>query len=485
MVLLARGHTETIQGGRVAVADFEGFRTSAELSVIENVNVLAPDGQSFRAGHNVVIDQGRIVSVASDSSAPAGARRIDGKSGYLIPGLIDAQVDLRRQPNDLLLYLANGITGVRDLSGHEDDRALAVELERGRPGPALLVASPRLVNRGLIGGLWETISSPRINVRHAGRAPAAVQSLGDRGYDVVHVGDGFDPVTYRAVIDAAAGRNIPTLAPLPDGARARLPAQTAPTEIKRIELLVDDLLEAYPAQASPSDPAAFLAFVEARADDLAADLEARGTAIGTALWFSDSLARQAGDLVELLRELPLAHANPAMVEGSRYAGVGWLPGMNRYEVPRDLDQARRAATMEVWRMRSDAQKILLRAFSRGGVTIVAGSRATDELMVPGFSLHDELRTLHESGLTTAEALRAATAASSEVIGLSSGVIEAGRPADLVLLRENPLSDINNSRSIEAVFRAGRLHDRAALDGMLDAVLAAHADSRKFELSRYQ
>jgi imidazolonepropionase-like amidohydrolase len=159
--------------------------------------------------------------------------------------------------------------------------------------------------------------------------------------------------------------------------------------------------------------------------------------------------------------------------------------MNRFELPRDLDAERRSATVRVWAMRAEAQKILLRAFSARGVPIVAGSRATDELMVPGFSLHDELKTLHESGLTTAEALRAATLAPAAAMGLASGAIEVGRPADLVLLRANPLVDIDNMRSIDVVIRAGRVHDRTALDAMLEAVRQAHAISRRFELTRYQ
>ncbi len=485
MAILAQRHTETINGGRVEVADPAPFERQLQATVIESVNVLAPDGLSFIPGQTVVIDQGRILAVGQAPSMPAGAMRIDGRGAYLIPGLIDGQVDLRQQPNDLLLYLANGITRIRDVSGQPEDLALAAELARGRPGPSLSVVSPPLINEGLIAGLWTSLTGPETNVRHPDQAAAALEAIAAAGYQTARIGEDVGLETYEAVLAAASRKAIPTIGPLPEGAALGRLAASAPSEVERLERLMQALLDEFSRGSTSTDQSAFLAYVEDRADELAVILQARGTAVGTALWFSSSLPRQASDLVELLKSLPLAYANPAMVEGSRYAGVGWLPGMNRFELPRDLDAERRSATVRVWAMRAEAQKILLRAFSARGVPIVAGSRATDELMVPGFSLHDELKTLHESGLTTAEALRAATLAPAAAMGLASGAIEVGRPADLVLLRANPLVDIDNMRSIDVVIRAGRVHDRTALDAMLEAVRQAHAISRRFELTRYQ
>ncbi len=87
---------------------------------------------------------------------------------------------------------------------------------------------------------------------------------------------------------------------------------------------------------------------------------------------------------------------------------------------------------------------------------MAGSDAP-WLVVPGFSLHDELLLLVKAGLTPADALRAATRDTVRFLGLqnSLGTIETGKLADLVLLDANPLQDIRNTQRITGVFTQGR------------------------------
>ncbi len=90
------------------------------------------------------------------------------------------------------------------------------------------------------------------------------------------------------------------------------------------------------------------------------------------------------------------------------------------------------------------------------------------LVYPGFALHDELELLVAAGMTTAEALRAATIGPAKFLGLAeeSGSIAVGQRADLVLLDADPLGDISNVRRIRAVVLAGRLLRRADLDALL-------------------
>lgn len=100
------------------------------------------------------------------------------------------------------------------------------------------------------------------------------------------------------------------------------------------------------------------------------------------------------------------------------------------------------------------------ALHRAGVTILAGTDAHKEDLSPfsivhGESLHRELELLVEAGLSTVEALQAATSLPAKHFGLGDrGVIEVGKRADLVLLAENPVDDIRASRSIRKVWCAG-------------------------------
>ncbi len=103
-----------------------------------------------------------------------------------------------------------------------------------------------------------------------------------------------------------------------------------------------------------------------------------------------------------------------------------------------------------------------------GVPIAAGTDTPIGFAAPGYSLHTELEMLVRAGLSPIEALRSATLRPAEFFGLEGemGTIEPGLLADLVLLAENPLEDIGNTRSVQAVVTRGRLLDRTELDALV-------------------
>ena len=121
---------------------------------------------------------------------------------------------------------------------------------------------------------------------------------------------------------------------------------------------------------------------------------------------------------------------------------------------------------------------------QAGVTVLAGTDTGGWLVVPGFALHDELETLQQRGMSPAQALRTATSAPARRIRNNSGNVEIGRRADLILLNENPLDDIANTRSIEMVILDGEVIDRAQLDEILEAVKRANDESRKVDIGKY-
>lgn len=94
-----------------------------------------------------------------------------------------------------------------------------------------------------------------------------------------------------------------------------------------------------------------------------------------------------------------------------------------------------------------------------GVVVLAGTDAPDSFAFPGSGLHDELAHLVEAGLSNFEALRAATLAPAQFLGLEhrAGVIAPGARADMVLLRRNPLDDISAVRDIDTVILAGSVY----------------------------
>jgi hypothetical protein len=109
---------------------------------------------------------------------------------------------------------------------------------------------------------------------------------------------------------------------------------------------------------------------------------------------------------------------------------------------------------------------------RTGVTLVAGTDAMGfPLLTPGSALHHELELLVGSGLTPADALRAATVAPAAFLGRAQefGTITPGKRADLLLIDGNPLDDVRRLRRPAGVMTRGRWFGRSQLDGMVLAL----------------
>jgi imidazolonepropionase-like amidohydrolase len=114
---------------------------------------------------------------------------------------------------------------------------------------------------------------------------------------------------------------------------------------------------------------------------------------------------------------------------------------------------------EAFQRSGPMQHLFLRAFAAAGGRIAAGTDAANQLLVPGYSEHREMELLVRAGLSPGEALRAATRNGAALLGADSlGLLAPGKVADLVVLSKDPLVDIRNTRTIEAIMSRGHLLD---------------------------
>lgn len=474
-----------IYGAHTEVVDHSVFASPVELTAITDASVLSPDGQTMLAGRTIVLDDGRIVSVTVGGAPPANARVIDGRGKYIIPGLVDSHTHLLKSPNDLLLYVANGVTHIRDLGGPEERLALREQIEQGRVGPRLFVSSPAIDSMGLLeGAFWELITFHE-NTHGPEHARRMVRKFSEQGYDAIKIYH-LDMPSYRAVNGLAAELGVPTTGHFPLTLELSELSATQQREIAHIEEIVRVLIREF-GSINDRGSDAFRAHVEARSDEIIDDLLANDITVTSVLWFMESIHDQYSDLDSALADVAIEYANPGIVEGtkdSKEFKVGWLPGYNQFEPASDASDELRRKNEVFWKAREQAHHILLEAMARRGVRILAGTDSGGNLVVPGFSLHDELRSLNRAGMSAAQTLAAATRVPAELMNSNAGVIEAGRRADLVMLDENPLSDIGNTRSIDTVVLNGRVLRRDQLDAMLEAVRKANANSRKISIDRY-
>src|SRR5262249_49946269 len=137
--------------------------------------------------------------------------------------------------------------------------------------------------------------------------------------------------------------------------------------------------------------------------------------------------------------------------------AGWGPATNPYMRFKGL-------SLEKFWAQYRALEKLTKEFRNAGVRLLAGTDAMNPSVVPGFSLHDELRDLVAAGLTPYEALRTATANAAEFLRAAKdfGMIAAGMRADLILVESNPLEDVTAASHRIGVMIKGRWFPQSAL-----------------------
>jgi imidazolonepropionase-like amidohydrolase len=186
----------------------------------------------------------------------------------------------------------------------------------------------------------------------------------------------------------------------------------------------------------------FLAEQESRIPQLAQDTARAGTWVVANLESYRNIAPQVEDLQSALKRDGVKYLIPEIAPH-------WLPEQNTY--------TRRFKRERAWFFRENYSMLekLVKGFRDAGVRMLAGTDALNPCVVPGFSLHDELRNLVAAGLTPYEALRTATANAAEFLNANSGVVAVGKQADLILVEGDPLKDVGAASRRAGVMLRGR------------------------------
>lgn len=148
--------------------------------------------------------------------------------------------------------------------------------------------------------------------------------------------------------------------------------------------------------------------------------------------------------------------------------VYWQPSMNM------LTKYRTAAYIDYVKRRYAAHLQQIAREQAAGVQLLAGTDLTIPYTYPGFSVHDEMELFVTAGLTPLQALQTATTHPVEFFGLQQtmGSVTPGKLAELVLLDDNPLTDIRSANRISAVITHGKLLRRPELDAMMSRAAEA-------------
>jgi hypothetical protein len=357
------------------------------------------------------------------------------------------------------LFVANGVTGVRDMGG--DIPVLKTwrgQIAAGEiVGPRMVFSGPMLDGYLPDGKLRFPSSMP---VTTPASAVTAVDSLKAEGVDFIKVQSVISHDAYLAAAAEAHKQKLPIVGHVPDRVRLREVVQAGQKSVEHLMGIFEGCSteEDKFIKGEGSLKLMFDTQDPQRCDALIKLLTRSSTwQVPTLTW------QRGGTFLDSLdwKHQPLDKYVPAYwreVTWRRFAD-SMMPDLLRDPLP--LRQKYFAENLK-----------MVGRMHRAGVPFLAGTdTAAGIYVMPGFSLHDELANFVEAGLTPMEALQTATSNPARFLGLekSFGSVEAGKLADLVLLAANPLENISNTRRITAVIANGKLFDRADLDQLLNMV----------------
>jgi imidazolonepropionase-like amidohydrolase len=437
-------------------------QSASPVLIIHNVTIIDTTGGPIQPHRTVIVRNGTIADVVdSDLSASRELRgvHVNGTGKYLIPGLWDMHVHMvfgewfpHSKEISLPLFIANGITGVRDMGGElETLQQWRKEISAGTLlGPRMWISGPMLD-----GPKPRFPSSIAIKTPEDGRR--AVDDLKRRGADFIKLQSLLPRDAVFAIADEAREQGITFVGHVPDSVRA---SEMSNAGQKSFEHLIGIFEGSSPLEdefikGSKSESKFLSTYDPARAAALFALLAKNQT------WQCPTLVwERGGNLIELsdFAKDPRAKYVPAY-----WKDVTWKKFADQVMHEFNTDDL---AT----RLRFVGKELeVVNAMHRAGVPFLAGTDTPPGVYIfPGFSLHEELQRFVAAGFTPMEALQTATLNPAKFLGMEDrlGTIEKGKFADLVLLDENPLDDIRTTQKIAGVVVNGRYLSRKDLDQML-------------------
>jgi imidazolonepropionase-like amidohydrolase len=433
--------------------------TAQRTLVLDGVHLVDVDGDSLLRDRAIVVRDGRIVAIERAGAGPRrGARRVDLKGRYVIPGLWDMHVHLlsasridavQRQLHQLLGY---GVLGVRDM-GSFVDSSLAI-----LPALRADTLAPRITWVGplLDGAKFRWSQRVAWHVTTTEEAARAVDSLARLEVNALKVYGSLNAREFREVMRTARQVGLPVVGHLPRGVSVTAAAEAGMRSIEHGGLDV----VMWCAESGPARVGRVLdRWVREGYGGRFAEMETLWAARDTTQCRSQERAMsRAGTYVTPTLVLEMKDSSTL-----RSSALGTLDstslGYCRGTVAA-IEQAPRASRERVFaQLLSD-----VRSLRDNGVRVLAGTDLGNPCLVPGASLHDELALFVRAGLTPLEALRAATTDAARAGGLSNDWIglRVGNVAELVVLDADPRVGLETARTPRGVVHGGRWLDAATL-----------------------
>lgn len=407
-------------------------------------------GGQPQADSAIVIRGQRIAEVRSNSGFDYGesAKVINITGKYVLPGLIDIHVHYSDWMGQL--FLSHGVTTVKDL-GNDIDWISTVsnEIDRGKiPGPRILY-----VGNGLDAPPPDR--NTHVGITDSDTAKKAVELLHSKGASAIKVREKISPELLAIVAEESHKLGIPVTGHL-KRTDAREAALAGIDGLEHLSGFVQAITNAARERRSDqddrqvliSDLKAFSLIESSDAEQLTNLLVRRNVAVVPTMpiWW----------------RMATPHRHDFAVEDANYAddpALAYIPENIRasWASSTFYDIEDSGELKQVQLGFAKMQSVVLAHHQCGG-KVLAGSDTF--FSIPGLSLHRELVLLRDTGISPLEVISIATLGNAKFLGKESdlGTITIGKLADILVVDENPLEDISNTKTVTLVMKDGKIVD---------------------------
>ncbi|MBN3521968.1 amidohydrolase family protein [Algoriphagus lutimaris] len=435
--------------------------TTAQVQVIQNVHVLRMEDDSILENQAILVENGKIVDVIPmiEVSKRPIEKVIEGNGAYVYPGLAEfhSHIPVAQNGNTQLqeeamwLYLANGVLRVRGMIGHASHLPLKARIEEGTlPGPRLFLSGP-----SFSGG---SVSSPE-------QAAQMVRDEKAAGYDHLKLHPGLEMDEFLAIAKTAKELDIPFggHVSLDVGLKASL--ENGYKSIEHMDGYVEALLPDYSKVFDSKKAGPFTMLLVGEAD-MGKLPELVQLSLDHKVWIAPTLTlfdRYFGSKpAEEYRNIPeMKYMSAAQVQN-------WINAKIPYEEAGIL-------TKENVQPYLDFRNKLLMILHQAGVPILMTSDSPQVFNVPGFSIHHEIELMSKAGMSNYEILKSGSVNPALYFEEEGqwGVIKKGASADFVMVKGNPLEDLETLKMPIGVMMKGAYYDRNRLDQELAKIESNH------------
>jgi hypothetical protein len=445
-----------------------------ETILIKSINIIDVKSGDILENRDILIENNKISAIDTTGfiKVSSSALVINGFDKYAMPGLWDMHTHSNQHSEWLHhpLYIANGVTGIRDMSGqlNEKDSYWVGSKERLNWN-AELYANERITPRYVLQSSYQIDGASSVpdnfpdffTLEKEEHVDSLLNFYKNEKVDFIKVYQQIRPEMYTKLALAAPkyGLYLAGHKPMFVSLEDAISLGQRSFEHGRIFMF-----EAFPKADSLRNPENWKAFFSKSKKSMVDDFDPE-KAIRLMTLMRDNNTYWTPTLQTLKFEA-YAHKsefieNPNLKYVTRIRkDLWWRIDVNNNS-KKNLSEEENGLSTDFY----NAVKKQIKMAKDIGLPIMAGTDVTDSYTFAGFSLHDELEDLTKSGLSSLEALQSATINPANFVGKANdyGAIESGKLADLIILNGNPLQDITNSRTINGVIMNGIYYDSDKLN----------------------